>query len=167
MKRLNVLAVFALLFAVAAKAAPSDWTYFDGVYKTVALDRGWVELEGNDKDWCGGRIRFFSTTSGFFSSTKYNIEIQGTWCKDIKLGWDTSTNNRFVRDSEADLQSVSLIYRKESGWEGFGGFVNDINMFWWSDSGQKASNFDVNLVLFADKRDDTKKQAYEKIRLVR
>lgn len=140
----------------------SSWTHFDGASRLVSANAGFIQLESSEKNYCGGRVRLTKKESQFFySEDSYVLEIQGSWCSKLKVGFEKSGDTLLQTE-----QTVKFDLDKLSGdsltWSGYGGTFNVPASAIYT-LGNGSSLQQISMVLYTESRDDTRSQGYEKL----
>lgn len=159
------LALLSLALSASAFADNLDsWTYFNGASRTVQSTGGWIQLESSDKNYCNGRVRLYkddSETLANLLNPSYILEVQGSWCKVVKFGFRVDGNNYEQTDSTQRF-ALSKTDGDDDTWSGYGGdfTIPEAALFNMSNG---VSPNQMSMVLYTDSRDDTHRQAYEKL----
>lgn len=158
----NVFVILsALLVSVSSFAGPSSWTYFDGASRVVAASTGWIQLEAKDKAYCNGRVRLVRE---YYQGFDWRFDVQGSWCDTIKVGY-TKSGEKFVESNVTTKFDLDFIpVRTNEIWSGYGVAIR-VAEFALYQLNNSVSRNQISFVLYTDKRDDTKAQAYEKLTL--
>lgn len=150
-----LLALPLLLSSFSAFADRLDaWSYFNGASRTVKNTGDWIQLDASNKAYCNGRVRL-SQNDDF----SYTLDIEGSWCKVAKFGFQVDGTN-FSQTDSTQRFDLSKTDASDGGWSGYGGSFT-IPMGAIFAMGDGASQ--LSLVLYTDSRDDTRRQAYEKL----
>lgn len=147
------------------KGSPLTWPYFDGVSRLVGASTGWIQLEDADKNYCSGRARLKQIKGDTLSeilNPSYELEIQGSWCQVIKIGY-VKEGSHLVSTSRTLVFNLTKNSNGDAKhWAGYGGKYT-IPVASFRDYSNGVSESQMSFILMTNSREDTLKPAYEKL----